>query len=203
MTTSGSFHVQICPTCGDAVERENCLKTGVGRERCVLRPARGFFRATSARKDSITDERNDASDFPLHHVKRIRIYLFMRKIVRTILSFLLLIAVTGVSVQVHYCGDFAQFTAIALDGKHASCCGDEATECPSCLDTIESHVLDAAITAPAQFSGVATFSHVCVLPPSLKNPLLTTGYASVCCAAGPPGSGAGVETHILVSSFLI
>jgi len=70
----------------------------------------------------------------------------MRKIAHISLILFLMFAVTGVTVQTHYCGGDARYSTIALDADRSSCCGDTMPPCASCMDEINYNVLTTATT---------------------------------------------------------
>ena len=119
-------------------------------------------------------------------------------------SFLLLIAVTGVSVQTHYCGGTARYAKIAVDNEPTSCCGDEMPACPSCKDEVTSVALTTPLTVHAQTDGSADFAAVSTViqtVPSITS--AETDSPMITFDTGPPGVIRGSSIPILVSSFLI
>lgn len=128
----------------------------------------------------------------------------MYRIGHIAVSLLLLFAVTGVSVHTHYCGGAARYTAVAIDGDHSSCCGDEMPACASCLDEVESKVLATPTTVQSKTTGTAHLPFIATL---------TVSVSGTTCSAftpdrhllpdAPPGVTSGSSLPILNSSFLI
>ncbi|MBE0644634.1 MAG: hypothetical protein IH600_11190 [Bacteroidetes bacterium] len=120
------------------------------------------------------------------------------------MSLLLMIAVTGVSVQTHYCNGNARYSTVALDSEPSSCCGDDMPACPSCKDEMSSNVMTTPTTVMLPADGSGDFT-VCatvgaVLPAALPE---IVGAQPDAAALGPPGVLRGSTIPILVSSFLI
>jgi hypothetical protein len=128
----------------------------------------------------------------------------MRTIAHIALTTVLLLAVTGVSVQTHYCGGTARYATIAMDNEATSCCGDDMPACPSCKDEVTSNVLTTPLSLVAQADGSALFAAratvTAVLPCAVS--MESTAHA-ITFDTGPPGVTRGSTIPILVSSFLI
>jgi hypothetical protein len=141
--------------------------------------------------------------YGLHSGFRIRMLYIVKKSFSISLVLLLLVSITGVSVNTHYCHGQARYTALATDAEHESCCGDAMDACPSCEDRVQSNVMDEQSTVAmqpefdieilplllspvtVQLSGEAEFV---VLPQPVSH--------------GPPGLSAGMSIPVFVQSFL-
>lgn len=128
----------------------------------------------------------------------------MRIIAHSALTIVLLLAVTGVSVQTHYCGGTARYSTIAVDNEATSCCGDDMPACPSCKDEVTSNVLTTPLSLVAQADGSTQFVALPVVttgvPPVIG---METAAHAISFDTGPPGVTRGSTIPILVSSFLI
>jgi len=117
---------------------------------------------------------------------------------------LLLVSVTGVSVNTHYCHGMARYTVLATDADHSSCCGDEMDACPSCEDRVQSNVMDdvgiSATQADVRIDLVMNFTpETMVQEISVDLP----GSRALPLSLGPPGKSSGSAIPILFQTFLI
>ncbi|GEM_PF-2272476 len=129
----------------------------------------------------------------------------MKNAIHISLVAILLAAVTGVSVNTHYCGGVARYSAVALDAQHESCCGDGTFACSSCEDHVSSNVVDEQVTVTAQADGLS----------DLSTPVAGILHEDAAArteevkpqphpdALGPPGPPGGDAIPILTQSFLI
>ena len=127
----------------------------------------------------------------------------MKRTISISLALLLLVSITGVTVNTHYCHGQARYTVIATDADHSSCCGGEMDACPSCEDRVQTHVMDEQGAMPALadqqvempvLALVPAVDETCddLRPVRPLHPMLH----------GPPGASAGMAIPILVQSFL-
>ncbi|MBN1447843.1 MAG: hypothetical protein JXA28_07915, partial [Bacteroidetes bacterium] len=129
----------------------------------------------------------------------------MKKAFHISMVALLLAAVTGVTVNTHYCGGVARYSAVAVDAQHESCCGGMMAACPSCEDHVSSNVVDEQVTVTANADGLS------VLPAATA--VIPHDGSTIACvesqfpqqhpdALGPPGPSGGDAIPILIQSFL-
>lgn len=115
-----------------------------------------------------------------------------------------MLAVTGVTVQTHYCNGAARYSTIAVDSEHSSCCGDDMPACPSCMDVVSSNVMSTPTTVAVITSGSVDLPVMGMTAEENSaapvEPILTQPIAN---ALGPPGVTGGSDIPILISSFLI
>ncbi len=128
----------------------------------------------------------------------------MRSIKHIALSLLLMLSITGVSVETHYCEGSARYSTIAVDNKNSSCCGDEMQACPTCRDEVNSSIVNTPTTFTVKTSGVVDLPNsgtiAEVIPPSLPDVPVELLLAA---SQGPPGVTNSSTIPILISSFLI
>ncbi|MCB2206422.1 hypothetical protein KQI65_16885 [bacterium] len=128
----------------------------------------------------------------------------MKKSFSISMILLLLVSITGVTVNTHYCHGAARYTAVAVDADHASCCGDDMDRCPSCEDRVSSKVLDVQTVFVASFDQHQLNAAPVMLPvafdsePAPVQPVLALRPIS----HGPPGLPPGSAIPILIQSFL-
>lgn len=118
---------------------------------------------------------------------------------------LLLVSVTGVSVNTHYCHGMARYTVLATDADHTDCCGDEMDACPSCEDRVQSNVMDD-VGISAMHTGVQQVDLVvAALPEHATDEITTDNFVlrPLPLSHGPPGRSAGSAIPILFQTFLI
>ena len=141
----------------------------------------------------------------LHLIHRIRILFIVKNALHISLIAILLAAVTGVSVNTHYCGGAARYSAVALDAQHESCCGDGTVSCSSCEDHVSSIVVDTQVTVAAQSDVLTGLSAPFAGIPG-EDAAARTGMVTALLhpdALGPPGPPGGDAIPILIQSFLI
>lgn len=119
------------------------------------------------------------------------------------LVLLLLVSITGVSVNTHYCHGMARYTSIAMDAQHESCCGDAMDACPSCEDRVQSNVMDEQSTVATQPEFDLEIFPLLLVPMNAQ----IAGEAEYVVfprpvSHGPPGLSAGMSIPVLVQSFL-
>lgn len=127
----------------------------------------------------------------------------MKKTFSISLVFLLLVSITGVSVNTHYCHGLARYTAIATDGHHDSCCGDAMDSCSSCEDRVQSNVMDDQSVVAAQAEIAIPLLPVAVVTTETgarDDDIVVAPLQPV--SHGPPGLSAGMTIPVLVQSFL-
>lgn len=129
----------------------------------------------------------------------------MKNAIHISLVAILLAAVTGVSVNTHYCGGVARYSAVALDAQHESCCGDGTISCSSCEDQVSSNVVDEQVTVTAQTDGVSDLSAaIAGIPHEDAAATRDTDIPQLHPETlGPPGPPGGDAIPILIQSFLI
>ena len=136
---------------------------------------------------------------------RIRILYVVKNVLHISLVAILLAAVTGVSVNTHYCGGVARYSTVALDAQHESCCGDGMVSCSSCEDHVSSNVVDEQGTVSAKTDGLsdhfAAIAGILDAAESLRTEaVIPQGHPD---AHGPPGPPGGDAIPILIQSFLM
>lgn len=142
---------------------------------------------------------------PLHLNPIMRILCIVTKVLHISMVALLLAAVTGVTVNTHYCGGVARYSAVAVDAQHESCCGGMMDACPSCEDHVSSNVVDEQVTVSAQSDGLSDLRPAIACIPHEE---ITTREEAVNAhfhadAIGPPGPSGGDAIPILIQSFLL
>ncbi len=116
---------------------------------------------------------------------------------------LLLVSITGVSVNTHYCHGQARYTVIATDAEHESCCGDAMNACPSCEDRVQSNVMDEqSVVAASSHIAYDALSAVVVTVHMEMNDGDITVTPLQPFSHGPPGIPAGMTIPVFVQSFL-
>lgn len=128
----------------------------------------------------------------------------MRSAAYIAMSLFLMIAVTGVSVQTHYCNGMARYSTVAVDNEPSSCCGDDMPACPSCEDEVTSNVLSTPLSLVTPTDGSMNLAALPMpMPPVPAATFAAPSVPALVFDMGPPGVTRGSTIPILVSSFLI